>query len=361
MRSTLLAEVLGVLSTWAVVWAPVQAANFIDHHQHLISPQALSVFSAPNAITAADLIAKMDTAGIDRAVVLSAAYGFSNAFKKLGPDEYAHVRAENDWVSIQVARYPRRLTGFCAVNPLRDYALREIERCSKDANLRTGLKLHFGNSDVNLDTDGHVERARAVFAAANAHGMAIVVHAHANIDHNRPYGAKQARVFLERLLPAAPDVTIQIAHLAGGGGYDRAVDEALGVYAEAIKRGDPRVRHLYFDASGIPITGMWEQSVVLLIKRMRQIGMDRILFGCDSPAPGNSPSSSSNAGTSFRSPPKNFKGSNPISRRTSVPSDSLGADVGGLFVGVSFCWLRTSCRRSAPSAWPSNGQTRRTA
>lgn len=289
MRSALRGQVLAVLPAWAIVLAPAQAANLIDHHQHLMSPQALSVFSAPNAITAADLIAEMDAAGIDRAVVLSAAYGFSNPFKKPAPDEYARVRAENDWVSMQVARYPRRLTGFCAVNPLRDYALREIERCSKDPNLRTGLKLHFGNSDVNLDIDEHVERTRAVFAAANAHGMAIVVHAHANIDHNRPYGAKQAQVFLERLLPAAPDVTVQIAHLAGGGGYDRAIDEALGVYAEAIERGDPRVRRLYFDASGIPIAGMWEQSAALLTKRMRQIGMDRILFGCDSPIPGNSP------------------------------------------------------------------------
>jgi predicted TIM-barrel fold metal-dependent hydrolase len=284
-----LRQVLEILLAWAIVLAPAQAANLIDHHQHLMSPQALSVFSAPKAITAADLIAAMNAAGIDRAVVLSAAYGFSNPFKKVGPDEYARVRAENDWVSMQVARYPGRLTGFCAVNPLRDYALREIERCSKDPNLRTGLKVHFGNSDVNLDIDEHVERTRAVFAAANAHGMAIVVHAHANIDHNRPYGAKQARVFLERLLPAAPDVTVQIAHLAGGGGYDAAVDEALGVYAEAIERGDARVRRLYFDASGIPIAGMWEQNAALLTRRMRQIGMDRILFGCDSPIPGNSP------------------------------------------------------------------------
>lgn len=289
MRDTLPGQILAVLPAWATMLAPAQAANLIDHHQHLMSPQALSVFSAPAAITAADLIAEMDAAGVDHAVVLSAAYGFSNPFKKRGPDEDASVRAENDWVSMQVAKYPRRLTGFCSVNPLRNYALPEIERCSKDPNLRTGLKLHFGNSDVNLDIEEDVERARAVFAAANKHRMAIVVHAHANMDHNRPYGAKEARVFLERLLPAAPNVTVQIAHLAGGGGYDPAVDEALGLYAEAIERGDPRVRHLFFDASGIPIAGMWEQSAALLARRMRQIGMDRLLFGCDSPVPGNSP------------------------------------------------------------------------
>ena len=77
--------------------------------------------------------------------------------------------------------------------------------------------------------------------------------------------------------------------ISGGGGYDPAIDEALGVYAEAIQRRDPRVRHLYFDASGIPITGMWEQSAALLAHRIRQIRTDRILFGCDSPVTGNSP------------------------------------------------------------------------
>src|SRR5580704_8039806 len=118
---------LAMLAAWAIALMPAQAASLIDHHQHLASPQALSVFSFPEAITGADLVGQMDAAGIDRAVVLSDAYGFSNPFKNSGPDEYARVRAENDWVSMQVARYPGRLTGFCAVNPLRDYALHEIE------------------------------------------------------------------------------------------------------------------------------------------------------------------------------------------------------------------------------------------
>ena len=60
MRSTLRGQVLAILPAWAIVLAPAQAADLIDHHQHLMSPQALSVFSAPKAITAADLIAEMD-------------------------------------------------------------------------------------------------------------------------------------------------------------------------------------------------------------------------------------------------------------------------------------------------------------
>jgi hypothetical protein len=56
MRSSLRGQVLAILPAWAIVVVPAQAANLIDHHQHLMSPQALSVFSAPRPIAAADLI-----------------------------------------------------------------------------------------------------------------------------------------------------------------------------------------------------------------------------------------------------------------------------------------------------------------
>jgi predicted TIM-barrel fold metal-dependent hydrolase len=171
-------------------------AEVIDYHQHLYSPQAGARSSpGPKGIDADHLVAQLDAAGISRAVVLSVAYSFSNPNKAPVPNEYAHVMAENDWTSAQVAKYPHSLLGFCSVNPLRPYALEEITRCVKDPNLRTGLKLHFGNSDVNLDDPDHLARVRSVFRAANDHHMAIVVHLHANIDHHRPYGAKEAASF----------------------------------------------------------------------------------------------------------------------------------------------------------------------
>lgn len=102
-------QVVAIPVICAIMLAPTHAASLVDYHQHLFSPQSLSVFSAPRAITAADLVAQMDAAGINRAVVLSTAYGFSNPFKNPGPDEYTSVRAENDWISTQVAMYPRRL------------------------------------------------------------------------------------------------------------------------------------------------------------------------------------------------------------------------------------------------------------
>src|SRR5215470_6523413 len=128
------------------------APDIIDYHQHLYSPEAGARSSpGPKGIDADDLIAQLDAAGIQRAVVLSVAYDLSNPNKPTVPDEYAQVVTENNCTSVQIAKYPGRLIGFCGVNPLRPYAIKEIARCAKNANLRTGLKLHFGNSDVDVD------------------------------------------------------------------------------------------------------------------------------------------------------------------------------------------------------------------
>jgi predicted TIM-barrel fold metal-dependent hydrolase len=149
--------------------------------------------------------------------------------------------------------------------------------------------VHFGNSDVNLDDPIHVARLRSVFHAANEHHMAIVVHMRANMDHHRPYGQKEAAIFLDQLLPEAPDVVVQIAHLAGGGGYDDATDEALTVFVKAIERQDPRIKNVFFDVCGIAIPGTWANKAEVVVKRIRQIGTGRLLYGSDAATPDNLP------------------------------------------------------------------------
>ena len=58
------------------------AAQIIDYHQHLYSPEAGAKSTpGPNGISAQNLIGQMDAAGISRAVVLSVAYSFSNPNK----------------------------------------------------------------------------------------------------------------------------------------------------------------------------------------------------------------------------------------------------------------------------------------
>ena len=108
--------------------------------------------------------------------------------------------------------------------------------------------------------------------------MAIVAH----LWTNPSYGRAEAEIFLDQILPHAPDVPVQIPHMAGGGpGF---TDSALEVFAEAIQRRDGRTRNLYFDVATVAEDQPVDQ-LVLLAHRIRQIGVDRVLFGTDTSTP----------------------------------------------------------------------------
>lgn len=263
-----------------------QGPPLVDHHQHLFSPAIAPLIKLPE-ISADELVARLDSAGIKHAVVLSMAYQYGSP-SRVVEDEYAKVRAENDWTAAQAAAHPDRLVAFCGVNPLKDYALEEIDRCAKDPYLRMGLKLHFGNSDVQLDVPEQVAQLKRVFAAANAHRMSIVVHMRANYGHKRPYGAMEARVFLQQVMPSAPDVVVQVAHLAGsGGGDDPPADSALAFLANAMHAHAAGTRNLWFDVTAVANDVGSPAHARQLVRRMREIGMKRILFGSDATAGGN--------------------------------------------------------------------------
>jgi predicted TIM-barrel fold metal-dependent hydrolase len=286
MRQRLICCVLALLGV-----GPRQApATLIDHHQHFFSKAVTAFAPGVPIVGADDLVPLLDTAGIRRAVIFSQGYQFGNPNRPPVEDEYAKVKAENDWTSQQIARSPERLRGFCGVNPLKDYAVDEVTRCAKDPHLNFGVKMHFGNSDVDVLNAGHVERLRRVFRTVNDHRMAIVVHLRTSVTRKRPYGASHARAFIDEIASAAPDVPIQIAHLAGAGGYDDPlVDEALGVFAEAAARRDPHLLRFYFDVSGVAGLGNWKERVDVIVTRIRQLGVERVLYGSDGAVGENSP------------------------------------------------------------------------
>lgn len=260
-----------------------RGAPVADHHQHLFSPAIADLLGGGlPTIAARDVVALLDAAGIRRAVLLSVAYMYGSPARSV-VDEYARVRAENDWTGAEAARYPDRLRAFCSVNPLKAYALDEIARCAGKPQLRYGLKLHLGNSDVQLDQPAQVAQLGRVFRAANAHGMAIVVHLRASISRQRPYGAAEAHAFLEQVLPLAPDVPVQVAHLAASGpGYDDPpAHGAMAVLAEAVERGDSRTARLWFDVASVVDNQIAPADAALVARRIRQVGVERVLYGSD--------------------------------------------------------------------------------
>ena len=161
---------------------------------------AIPVFPGPvvqGAVDAKRLVELLDEAGIRKGVVLSDAYWFDSRRDEREPDDTVlpKVRAENDWTAAQVAQFPDRLVAFCSFNPLREYALAELNRCVKSGSFR-GLKLHFNTSGVNLHNADHLSRVRLIFETANHLRMPVILHARTRPD----YGAEEARIILEQLV-----------------------------------------------------------------------------------------------------------------------------------------------------------------
>ncbi|MGB9880191.1 MAG: amidohydrolase family protein, partial [Anaerolineae bacterium] len=106
----------------------------IDFHTHIFPPEILArrdaylerdgwfhlLYSNPQAkMASADhLIAEMNASRVDMAVT----FGFAWADPGL-------CREANDYVLDSVSRWPDRLLGFAVVNPTRQNAAAELERC----------------------------------------------------------------------------------------------------------------------------------------------------------------------------------------------------------------------------------------
>ena len=263
---------------------PSRAAPLVDYHQHLVSPAFAPIVKLPERDGAA-LVRELDAAGIGRAVVLSVGYSFADERKGLSdPDRL--TREENDWTSTQVARHAPRLVGFCGANPLRPAALEELDRCLGLPGM-VGIKVHLGNGGVTLRDSAHLARVQQLFALAQRRGAPVLLHMRARGGTN--FGAEDARIFLDRVVPRAPGVEIVVAHLgASSPGYPAQNDEVMAVLAAAAERNDPRMASLYVDVAANVTDDTTPADAALIARRIRQLGPRRVLYGSDLTPPGGS-------------------------------------------------------------------------
>ena len=288
MKTSLALAALPLLAACATTPAPApvppRTAPLVDYHQHLVSPAFAPIVKLPERDGAA-LVRELDGAGIERAVVLSVGYSFADERKGLSdPDRL--TREENDWTSAEVARNAPRLIGFCSANPLRSAALQELERCLGLPGM-IGVKLHLGNGGISLRDPAHRARVQQVFALAQRLRAPVLVHMRARGGSN--YGAEDARIFLDEVVPVAPDIEIVVAHLgASGPGYPPQNDEVMAVFAAAAEQKDKRMGNLYFDVATNVTDETTLADAALVAQRIRQVGPRRVLYGSDLSPPGGS-------------------------------------------------------------------------
>jgi len=215
-----------------------------------------ALFADPQApmATAEELIAAMDEAGVDMAVVLG--IGWTN-------QELA--RAANDYLLESAAKYPQRLVPFCSVNPAwGEPALREVERCA-----RLGAR---GVGELHPDTQGYELTTPQVMApfmeVLQSQRLTLLTHASEPMGHQYPGKGTVTPAVLMRFIEHYPDVPIVCAHWGGGLPFYDLMPEvhaALG--------------NVYFDTAASPF--LYRASIFSVAPRVARPGS--ILFGSDYP------------------------------------------------------------------------------
>jgi predicted TIM-barrel fold metal-dependent hydrolase len=271
----------------------------VDHHVHVHSPAILGflpdycagvrrfgkcdpAFTAP--LSPEDLLAAMDRAGIRRALVMSTGYlAESSMMTPPRPDGATLLRAANDWTVELARRHPKRFSAFVAVDPTTPTALPEIARWRGNRAV-TGLKLHLTSAGVDLRRDADVAALAATFRAAAGAKLAIMIHLRTRVGD---YGARDVQRFLTDVLPAAGSSPVQVAHVGGWGGIDKATLSALGAFADAIEAEPKRFRNVWFDLAGVckDDTPLRDREALAVL--IRRIGPRHFLPASDWPFTGD--------------------------------------------------------------------------
>ncbi|MFZ5989065.1 MAG: amidohydrolase family protein [Bacillota bacterium] len=247
------------------------------------------LFGVPMVETNAEtIISQIGKTHITKAFVLSGAYIWGMESLTDPSQEYEEVKAENDWTAEQAAKYPDRLIPLFSLNPLKNYALQEMDRCFDELKM-PAMKLHFATSNIDLRDPVHLNKVEKVLAHAEIKGIPVLIHL---MNNNKDYGPEDAQIFIDEILAKHPDLRVCIAHLGGSGGYNDKVGDIFDTFIKAYKNNKNLNKHnLYFDISSViveeTIKGYMEATTEDELHRMaRQInnwGLDRILWGSDYP------------------------------------------------------------------------------
>ncbi len=242
----------------------------IDFHTHIFPPRMKEnqtyylgqdpcfdlLYANPKAkiATAEEIIENMDKEGIDVSVVLN-----------IGWASHELCRETNDYIIEAIARYPGRLIGFCAVQPLaQEEAVDEIKRC-----VRGGVK---GIGELRCDTQGFDLADEAIMSpiaqVAMEHRLVILTHASEPVGHS--YSGKGAITpdILYRFIQNFPDLNLVCAHWGGGLPFYALMPEV----ARALS-------NVYFDTAASPL--LYQDDIFKHVAEI--VGVDKILFGSDHP------------------------------------------------------------------------------
>ncbi len=242
----------------------------IDFHTHVFPPQMKKnrdkyinsdpcfaiLYSEKNAklATADELIDSMDKAGIDISVIVN-----------IGWTTHELCIETNDYILESIARYPKRLIGFCTVQPNScEAAIAEIERCAED-----GIK---GVGEIRPDMqlfDFRDEEIMEPFVKViTKHKLILLTHASEPVGHEYPGKGSITPDVLYPFITSFPILTLVCAHWGGGLPFYALMPE--------VKKA---MGNVFFDTAASPL--LYAPQVYTQVVQL--VGGDKILFGSDYP------------------------------------------------------------------------------
>ncbi len=242
----------------------------IDFHTHVFSPQIKKnrskyidsdpcfaiLYSKADAklATADELIASMDKDGIDISVIVN-----------IGWTTHELCVETNDYILESVARYPKRLIGFCTVQPNSyDAAIAEIERCAKGGIRGVGEI----RPDMQFFDLGDEVLMEPFVEVLQKHKLILLTHTSEPVGHDYPGKGGITPDMLYPFITSFPDLTIVCAHWGGGLPFYALMPE--------VKQA---MNNVFFDTAASP----YLYSPQIYNQVIQLVGGDKILFGSDYP------------------------------------------------------------------------------
>ncbi|HTP54989.1 MAG TPA: amidohydrolase family protein [Thermoplasmata archaeon] len=204
------------------------------------------------------LLARMDAAGIERAVLIN----------YVAPEVIGYTEAANDFVSQYVREDPVRLIAAGGIRPDHPDPRAEVHRLVHDLGIRA-LKLHPPHQlfRPNAYTDGSLPALREIYGACARERIPVIFHTGTSV-FPRARNKFGDPLYVEDVALDFPDLTIVLAH--GG----RPLWNETAVF---LARRFPNV---WLEVSGIPPALLLEY-----FPKLPRLG-DKVLFGTDWPGPG---------------------------------------------------------------------------
>jgi predicted TIM-barrel fold metal-dependent hydrolase len=242
----------------------------VDFHTHVLPPrikrnigrymqrdeafgQLYSNRKAKSATTE-ELIEFMDRDGVDISVILN--YSWST---------HELCREINDYILESVARFPKRLFGFCAVSSYTDdISLAEVERCVK-AGARGIGELRPDEQPYDYSDPSVIKPFREVL---QKHRLMVLTHASEPVGHLYPGKGMATPELLYQFTAALDSVPVICAHWGGGLPFYSLMPEVM-----------LALENVYFDTAASPF--LYRPEIFRYVSEF--VGVRKVLFGSDCP------------------------------------------------------------------------------